>query len=309
MIDEGRPHTAEAVRDAVLTANTALSQAGGQAFATIAADTLRTLMDAAVLHPPLAATVAEVARIREMLERILQNPDEPTLPIDDLDDDTVTLARGDVRSILSLLMLGPKSDDEGIVQSDRERACAILEDWGGVQNAQVVSDTMRGLRDRERGFAGDLVRTFRDHRISAPATKPHMTTQEGDDTMGIRTTATIWHAEGVRFDDTQALDEELMDGGATLERLYAEGAATLAGWNGPFIIDGNDEILIADSESDAKVSYGSATQVGTHWTKTVNETIARHLVAGELVFEIMEDGQPAEYLVITPGKFDVREDY
>lgn len=124
----------------------------------------------------------------------------------------------------------------------------------------------------------------------------------------ISTTATIYHAEGVRFDDTQALDEELMEDGA-LQALYRDRAETIPGWSGPFIINADNELLIADSESETRVRYGSETQVGTHWSRTVTETIARHLVAGELVFEIMEDGQPAEYVVITPGAFDVREDY
>ena len=126
--------------------------------------------------------------------------------------------------------------------------------------------------------------------------------------MTISTIATIWHAEGVRFDDTQALDEDLMDSGA-LHALYDGRAASLPGWNGPFIIDADNELLIADADSKERVHYGSKTQVGHRWTRTVTETIARHLVAGELVFEILEDNQPAEYLVITPGKFDVREDY
>lgn len=126
--------------------------------------------------------------------------------------------------------------------------------------------------------------------------------------MTIRTIATIYHAEGVRFDDTQALDEDLMES-AALCALYEGRAADLPGWNGPFIIDANDEILIADADSKDRVRYGSATQVGHRWTRTVTETIARHLVAGELVFEIMEDAQPAEYIVITPGTFDVRDDF
>ena len=122
------------------------------------------------------------------------------------------------------------------------------------------------------------------------------------------TTATIYHAEGVRFDDTQALDEDLMKAAALLP-LYDGVAASLPGWNGPFVIDANDELLIADADSAGRVSYGSTTRVGHHWTRTVTETITRHLVAGELVFEIVEEGQPYEYVVITPGRFDVREDY
>lgn len=122
------------------------------------------------------------------------------------------------------------------------------------------------------------------------------------------TTATIYHAEGVRFDDTQALDEELMHS-AALCALYENRADSLPGWNGPFIIDADDELLIADADSKGRVSYGSKTTVGHLWTRTVTETIARHLVAGELVFEIVEEGQPYEYVVITPGRFDVRDDY
>jgi len=129
--------------------------------------------------------------------------------------------------------------------------------------------------------------------------------------MTIRTTATIWHAEGVRFDDTQALDEDLMahGGEGLLADLYRGRAEDVRGWNGPFVIDPDGELLIADADSAGEVRYGSETQVGRTWTREVTETIARHLVAGELVFEIMEDGQPAEYLVITPGKFDVLDDY
>jgi len=122
------------------------------------------------------------------------------------------------------------------------------------------------------------------------------------------TTATIYHAEGVRFDDTQALDEDLMESAALLD-LYDGRAASLPGWNGPFIVDADDELLIADADSVGRVDYGSTTRVDHRWTRTVTETIARHLVAGELVFEIVEEGQPCEYVVITPGSFDVREDY
>lgn len=127
--------------------------------------------------------------------------------------------------------------------------------------------------------------------------------------MTIRTIATIWHAEGVRFDDTQALDEDLMEDGATLQTLYRGRAEALPGWNGPFIVDADGEVLVADSESNGRVRYGSETEVGHLWTRTVTETIARHLVAGELVFEIMEDGQPAEYIVITPNAYDIRDSH
>lgn len=128
--------------------------------------------------------------------------------------------------------------------------------------------------------------------------------------MSCSTTATIYHAEGVRFDDLQALDQELMDQtGTSLGTLYAERSALLPGWDGPFIVDGNGEILIADSESKERCRYGSRTQVWSFWGAQVTEAIARHLVAGELVIEIVEDGQPCEYIVISPGTFDVREDF
>jgi len=127
--------------------------------------------------------------------------------------------------------------------------------------------------------------------------------------MTIRTIATIYHAEGVRFDDIRVLDENLMDGQATMEPIYSSGAATLPGWKGPFVIDPDNEILIADSQSRGEVAYGSSTEVRHHWTRTVTETILRHLVAGELVIEIMKDDHPAVYLVITPGAYEVRAEF
>lgn len=122
------------------------------------------------------------------------------------------------------------------------------------------------------------------------------------------TTATIHHAEGVRFDNTLALDEDLMKQ-AALGPLYDGRAASLPGWNGPFVVDANDELLIADAASTGRVRYGSTTDIGHRWTRAATETIARHLVDGELVFEIVSEGQPYEYIVITPGHFDVREDF
>ena len=123
------------------------------------------------------------------------------------------------------------------------------------------------------------------------------------------TTATIHHAEGVRFDDVQGLDEDLLaQEGESLATLYGA-AALLPGWKGPFVVDADDELLIADSASEGRVRYGSATAVGPNWSRQVTEAIARRLVHGELVIEIHEEGQPYEYLVITPGAFDVRDDF
>ena len=122
-------------------------------------------------------------------------------------------------------------------------------------------------------------------------------------------TATIHHAEGVRFDDVQALDEELLgQQGGSLAALYGA-AALLPDWKGPFVVDADGELLIADSASEKRVRYGSTTAVGPHWSRQVTEAIARRLVHGELVIEIHEEDQPYEYLVITPGAFDVRDEF
>jgi hypothetical protein len=128
--------------------------------------------------------------------------------------------------------------------------------------------------------------------------------------MSCSTIATIHHAEGVRIDDVDALNRELMDlGNMSFGELYSPRSALLPEWRGPFMIDGNDEILIADAESEGRCEYGSSTQVWACWSRSVTDAIARHLVQGEIVFEIVEEGQPYEYLVITPGSFDVRDDY
>jgi len=67
---------------------------------------------------------------------------------------------------------------DDIIQADRDRACDILEKWGGKDNVQVVHDTEHGLRDHEDGYAGDLVRAFRDHRLAA-STAAATTDNEG----------------------------------------------------------------------------------------------------------------------------------
>lgn len=128
--------------------------------------------------------------------------------------------------------------------------------------------------------------------------------------MTTRIVATIYHAEGIAFDDLDGLNAELMNAeNPSLNAVYATGAANLSEWNGVFVIDGNDELLMADAESRERCTYGSSSSVGDHWTSSVTEALARHLIAGELVFEIVENEAIHEYLVITPGSFDVREEY
>lgn len=122
------------------------------------------------------------------------------------------------------------------------------------------------------------------------------------------TTVTIYHAESVRFDNIAALNARLMDAPA-LGPIYAAGAALLPGWQGPFAVDGDGELLIADAVNTDRMRYGSETEIGHHWTNTATKTLARRLVAGELVLEFTEDGQPNEYIVITPGRYDIRDDY
>lgn len=186
----------------------------------------------------------------------------------------------------------------------------------GSQSYDAIADRIDEIV-RQEGFDSftdadqGICQVKRIIRIALGANEPPI-----DDTMprsihmSCRTTATIHHAEGVRIDDVDALNRELMSlGRLSFDELYSQRSALLPEWQGPFMIDGNDEILIADAESEGRCDYGSSTQVWACWNRDTTETIARHLTQGELVFEIVEEGQPYEYVVITPGAFDVRDDY
>lgn len=123
--------------------------------------------------------------------------------------------------------------------------------------------------------------------------------------MGLQIILNLHQVEGVVFDDLSALNDELFNN-TSFGELYHDYCASEPGWKGVFVQNGPDDLEIAGRWDSDFTGYGSNTEVWGCYGDAIWKAIANRMVEGKLVFHIEIEGNPDEYVVMTPGKYEVK---
>ena len=123
--------------------------------------------------------------------------------------------------------------------------------------------------------------------------------------MGLTVYAHIHQSENVAFDDIAALNKELEEDTSIGE--LTEEAVGQPGYNGFFRLDDPNDLKLAQLTDKEFSSYEKGyCMVYGCLEDDEAEVVAKHLTAGKIVIHKEIEGNPAEFLIITPGKVQTK---
>lgn len=125
--------------------------------------------------------------------------------------------------------------------------------------------------------------------------------------MGLQIILNIHQVEDLVFDDIAVLNDELMNQGyGTFDELYSDECARDPNWKGVFIQNGPNDLKIACRWDSDFAGYEDNTMVWGCYGPKIWDKISQHIVEGKLVFHIDIEGNPDEYVIMTPGQYEVK---
>ena len=127
--------------------------------------------------------------------------------------------------------------------------------------------------------------------------------------MGLRIVLQVHQADDVEFDDIEKLNQELLEEtpfGELYDNLDASG--TTEPFEGPLKLLATGELMLANRSEDAFEGYDSYTNVWGCYGPTLWGKIAEHVSAGKIVFHLDIEGNPDDYIIITPNNYEVKSE-
>lgn len=125
--------------------------------------------------------------------------------------------------------------------------------------------------------------------------------------MGLQIVLSLHHFEGVVFDDLTALNDDLLNN-TSFGELYSDDCVPHPAWNGVFIQNGPDDLKIVCRWDSDFLGYEDDTMVWGCYGDAVWQVIVDHMVEGKLVLHIDIEGNPNEYVIMTPDRYEVKSE-